>query len=73
MADPIPPERLAEASLLVAAWPDGTAHLSLADGLDDAAVAAYLRTVADLVEAGHHRTECEACRDHLPHEHPPSE
>lgn len=65
--DPLTPERLQEAALVLAAWPDGSAHLTLADYLDDREVAAYLRTVADQIESGHHRDGCPDCAAGVPH------
>lgn len=68
--DELTPERLASASLIIAAWPDGSAHMTVADDVEDAAVATYLRTLAEVVERGGHRDSCEACATGVQHEHP---
>lgn len=55
--------------VLVVRRGDGQAFLSVASDVQDAALAGWLRTTADLIDAGEHHADCDACSAGLPHEH----
>jgi hypothetical protein len=55
--------------VLVVRRGDGETFLSVGSEVDDAALAEWLRSTADLIEAGQHRAGCPACAAGLSHEH----
>lgn len=68
MAD-FDPEVLAAAPVVLVLHQDGRAELTVSDAVDDAALAGYFRSTADLIEAGGHRKVCETCAAGVPHDH----
>ena len=63
------PEALDQALLVLVARLDGTAFLSIANGVDQDSLAAWLHQTADLIAADDHREGCAECSAGLSHEH----
>jgi hypothetical protein len=64
------PEALAAAPVVLVLHADGRADLTVADSVDDEALAAYVEQVAGMIRRGEHRTACEACAAGADHDHP---
>lgn len=70
-SEALPPTVLDQALLIVAVHADGTAYLSIDNGVDDAALADWLQATVDAIRRGDHRHGCPDCAAGVSHHHPP--